>query len=342
MTAAPQERLFDASSNDNKTRGGRVGHRAMSRVVTLVLAVGFAVVGIAGAASAHHNTISGTVACATGGGWTVTWSVANSEQITETITSSNRPSAVPVGTTLTAAQTKTFAETVTAKPTSALTLTLGAEWTNGVKASNSGSIPVASFSDSCNVTKVAAPTVPVVDDCGPGNAHYGTVPSGPWTSVTNANGSLTVTANQGYVFDNGQTVLTYPVPTDSNQPCPVVTPPVVTPPVVTPPVVTPPVVTPPEVLPAEVRVVRAAAKHIDKCGRASDLFKVAKSSGVVYTANGKVLREGVWLKAKTRTVTVRAKAADSTYLLKGKQVWRMTFSRKACAQVPEFAPDTGA
>ena len=42
---------------------------------------------------------------------------------------------------------------------------------------------------------------------------------------------------------------------------------------------------------------RATARSIDKCGRASDLFKVAKRSGVVYKADGKVLRQGVWIKA---------------------------------------------
>jgi hypothetical protein len=107
-------------------------------------------------------------------------------------------------------------------------------------------------------------------------------------------------------------------------------------------VVTPPVVTPPEVLPAQVRVVRAAAKRIDKCGRAGDLLKVAKRRGIIYTVNGKVVRQGVWLKAPARKVTVRAKAADATYALKGKQSWKMTFTRKACAQAPEIAPDTGS
>jgi hypothetical protein len=320
MTAAPRERH----------------HRVVSRVVTLVLAVGFAVVGLAGAASAHHNTITGSVGCKAGGGWSVTWSVVNSEQITETITTSNRP-VVPSGTTLSAAQTRTFTETVTTKPASPLTLTLAARWSNNVTATNSGSIAVASFSDGCNVTTVTAPTVPVIDDCGPGNAHFGQVPSGPWTSTLNPNGSLTITANQGYSFGNGQTSVTYPAPTDSNQPCPVVTPPVVTPPVVT-----PPVVAPPEVLPAEVRVVRAAAKSIDKCGRASDLFKVATSKGIVYTANGKVVRQGVWIQARTRSVTLRAHAVDATYLLKGQRVWKMTFTRRACAQAPDIAPDTGS
>ncbi|MFC7363115.1 hypothetical protein [Nocardioides astragali] len=318
-------------------RGSRIGHRAVTRLVTLVLAVGFAVLGVAGAASAHHNTISGTVACASGGGWAVTWRVVNSEQITETITGSNRPSAVPVGTTLTAAQTRTFTETVTTKPASPLTLTLAAKWSNNATATNSGSIPVASFSDSCAVKTVTPPTVPVVDECGPGNAHYGQVPSGPWTSTSHPDGSLTITADPGYSFGNGQTSITHPVPTDSNQPCPVVTPPVVTPPVVT-----PPVVAAPEVLPGEVRVVKAEARQIDKCGRASDLFKVAKRSGVVYEAGGKVLRQGVWLRATTRSVTVRAEAADPTVELRGKQVWKMTFTRKPCAQAPEIAPNTGS
>jgi hypothetical protein len=344
MTSAPHARpseSSDATEVGAIRRGENAGHRpasrAMSRALTLVLAVGFAVVGLAGAASAHHNTISGRVACATSGGWAVTWTVVNSEQRTETVTSSNR-SVVPVGTQLTAAQTRTFTETVTTKPSAPLTLTLGARWTNNATANNSGSIAVTEFTDNCNVTTVPAPSVPVIDDCGPGNAHFGTVPSGPWTSVLNPDGSLTVTTNQGYSFGNGQTSVTYPTPTDSNQPCPVVTPPVVTPPVVTPPVV----VTPPEVLPAEVRVVKATARSIDKCGRASDLFKVAKRKGVVYTVKGKVVRQGVWIKAKTRTVTVRATAVDASYALKGKRAWKMTFTRKACAQAPEVSPSTGA
>lgn len=305
--------------------------------MTLVVAVGFAVVGIAGAASAHHNTITGTVDCASGGGWAVTWTVVNSEAITETITASNRTTAVPVGTKLTSRQTGMFKETVTTKPTSQLTLTLSASWDNGQTNTSSGYIPVSKFTDNCNVTTVEPPKVPVVDECGPGNAHYGTVPAGPWTSTVNPDGSVTVTANPGTQFPGGKTSITFPVPTDSNQPCPVVTPPVVTPPVVT-----PPVTTPPEVLPAEVRVVSASARKIDKCGRASDLFKVAKSHGVVYRANGKVVRQGAWLKAKTLTVTVRAMPADATFRLRGKQVWKLTFTAKACAQAPQVAPHTGA
>ncbi|MBC2935006.1 hypothetical protein [Nocardioides sp. zg-1228] len=297
-------------------------------MLTLVLGVGFAVVGIAGAASAHHNTISGTVACKTGGGWAVTWRVVNSEARTETITASNRSAVVPVGTPLTSRQTRTFTETVTTKPTSTQTLTLSARWDNGSTNTSSGSIPVEKFEDGCNVTTVEPPTIPVVDDCGPGNAHYGQVPPGPWSAVTNPDGSVTVTTTAGTQFPGGATTVTFPAPVDSNQPCPT-------------PVVTPPVVTPPEVLPAEARVVSARARMIDKCGTRGDVFKVHKRTGVVYTSKGKVLRQGAWLKATSPRVTVRAHAADATFRLQGKQVWKMTFRTRPCASAPEVAPNTG-
>lgn len=69
---------------------------------------------------------------------------------------------------------------------------------------------MAKFEDTCTVTTVERPTVPVIDDCGPGNARFGTVPSGPWTSVLNPDGSLTSTANSGYAFPDGKTGYTLP------------------------------------------------------------------------------------------------------------------------------------
>src|SRR5689334_5939762 len=100
MTAeAPLERLSEGRQDDGRRRRRGSGHRAVSRTVTLLLAVGSAGVGVAGAASAHHNTITGKVTCKQGGGWTVTWSVVNSASTTETITASSRPSVVPPNTT---------------------------------------------------------------------------------------------------------------------------------------------------------------------------------------------------------------------------------------------------
>ena len=64
--------------------------------------------------------------------------------------------------------------------------------------------------------------MPVIDDVRPAaTARFGTVPSGPWTSVLNPDGSLTIKANSGYAFPDGKTSYTLPKPTDSNKPCPV-------------------------------------------------------------------------------------------------------------------------
>jgi hypothetical protein len=151
MSSTPERRHRTAGGGAGLGGRRRPIHRGVSRIVTLVLAVGFVVVGVAGAASAHHNTITGTVVCKTGGGWAVTWHVENSEARTESITASNRPGVVPVGTQLSANQTRHFTETITTKPTSPLTLTLSARWTNDVTNTSSGTIPVASFTDNCVV-----------------------------------------------------------------------------------------------------------------------------------------------------------------------------------------------
>ena len=297
-------------------------NRGISRVVTLVLAVGFAVVGVAGAASAHHNTITGSVVCKTGGGWAVTWAVENSETVPETIRASNR-SAVPVGTRLTSRQVRTFAETISAKPTADVTLRLDARWDNGNTNTSYGTIAKSKFLDGCNVTTVQPPTIPVVDPCGPNNATYGPVPVGPWTAVTNPNGSVTVTANPGNTFPSGSSV-TYPVPVDSNVPCP------------TPPV--PPTPTPEP----EPKQVKAEAKMVDKCGTIGDMFAVMKGKGVVYTADGQRIREGVWLKTGgDRRVVVKAKAASKKFKLVGKSKWVFRFDNHPCGN-PDEPPNTGA
>ena len=74
-------------------------------------------------------------------------------------------------------------------------------------------------------TEIPVPTVPVIDECGSGNAHYGDVPSGNYTVVRNEDGSITLTAKDGYIFPNGQESVTLPKPVEKNtQPCPVIAP----------------------------------------------------------------------------------------------------------------------
>ena len=64
--------MHDSQGQIPRARGRAGTTRMIARAVALFIAVSFAVVGIAGPSSAHHNTISGSVSCKAGGGWTVT------------------------------------------------------------------------------------------------------------------------------------------------------------------------------------------------------------------------------------------------------------------------------
>lgn len=88
--------------------------------------------------------------------------------------------------------------------------------------------------------------------------------------------------------------------------------------------------------------VRGAVKAIDKCGRAGDSFLAKRVRGVTYLVKGSALREGVWLKAKTRTVRVRAVASNQRYAVVGQDVWVLRFTNKPCATPPQVLPETGA
>ncbi len=304
--------------------------RTMARAVTLLIVVSFAVVGMAGPSSAHHNTITGSVACKEGGGWLVTWRVSNSERISESITSSTRPGVVPVGTVLTGYQSRLFTETITTRPTDTVSMYLSGYWTNSQRANNYGTVSASSFSQDCAVTQVPAPEVTVKDDCGPGNAAFTTIPVGPWASVLNVDGSLTFTLPAGYVFPTGLNTLTIAAPVDSNVACQASPPPA------------PEIVPVPEVLPAEVLVVKANVRFLEKCGRAGDLFKVEARDGVRYRANGKAVRADKWYHLKKRDVTIRAFATEPAFLLQGKHVWKMSFSSKPCSRAPGVSPNTGS
>lgn len=74
------------------------------------------------------------------------------------------------------------------------------------------------------VSKIPKPTVPIIDLCGPANITYGTVPaSAYYTFIRNQDGSITFTANNGFIFDdgsaNGVTTYTLPVLHDSGALC---------------------------------------------------------------------------------------------------------------------------
>ncbi|WP_231263481.1 hypothetical protein [Nocardioides alpinus] len=97
-----------------------------------------------------------------------------------------------------------------------------------------------------------------------------------------------------------------------------------------------------EVLGVSAIRVKGTVTKIDKCGRAGDAFMAKRVKGVTYRVNGDAIRAGVWLKAKTRTVKVRAVASGTGHAVVGQDTWTLRFTNERCATPPQVLPDTGA
>ena len=68
---------------------------------------------------------------------------------------------------------------------------------------------------------VDAPDLDVIDPCGPNNAEYEALAATDEFGVTvNDDGSVTLTAKTGFVFDGDEPTFTYPAPVDTNVACP--------------------------------------------------------------------------------------------------------------------------
>jgi hypothetical protein len=128
--------------------------KLLAGVITAVLSLGVVAL-VAGPASAHHNTISAKVVCATDGTYKVIWSVTNSESNkSEKITASSNPSVVGIGTTFGFSETQTFPQFVSTPQD--LKLDLTGFWDgdplttkDDVYSANSGSISKNSFPAGC-------------------------------------------------------------------------------------------------------------------------------------------------------------------------------------------------
>jgi hypothetical protein len=134
--------------------------KLLAGVITAVLSLG-AVALIAGPASAHHNTVSVGVSCATDGSFKVTWSVTNSEgDKSEVITQSNLPAAVNA--TLGFGETKQFLQFVTEPQDLSLQIT-GYWAATNVYSNDSGWLSKSSFPTGC--IKVSAEATPAPSVC---------------------------------------------------------------------------------------------------------------------------------------------------------------------------------
>ena len=136
-----------ASSDDRAPRRSAspsLFRRIAAATTALVLGAGLALVAVAAPASAHHNTIRGEAVCSTDGTTVdITWTVENSEGISERITSSSMPDVVAKDTTIAPHGTPTFVQKGAALGTTHK-LKLSAEWTNTKTQTSTGEVKVSS------------------------------------------------------------------------------------------------------------------------------------------------------------------------------------------------------
>ncbi len=141
----PRARLAHAAPAESRARTRPAWksslHRIAAALAAVALGAGLALVGAAAPASAHHNTIKATADCDTATGKAdLTWSVTNSEKLTETITWSSDESVVPKDTTLGDRETRQFTQSGVGPGT--YSLELKGKWSNGEKSTDKGSITV--------------------------------------------------------------------------------------------------------------------------------------------------------------------------------------------------------
>lgn len=168
-----------------ETRPVRRGlRRTLAALATLALGAGLAVVGAAAPASAHHNTISGAVACDADGSASIEWTVVNSESRIEEITASSNPAVVPVGAKLGKNEVAEFTQDDVAP--GSYTLKLSAKWSNGATSTNQ-SDPVKVAAGQCD----EQPTVKKITFC-----HATGSASNPYVRLTT---SVNAFFNAGHI-----------------------------------------------------------------------------------------------------------------------------------------------
>jgi hypothetical protein len=99
------------------------------QLITGIVTLGLVLTTNVGLASAWSYDLTGSGVCQPDGSFKITWNVDNSsEPDALNITASNKPSVVPVGSTVAAHQTKTFNENADGTQAESHTLTLKGNW----------------------------------------------------------------------------------------------------------------------------------------------------------------------------------------------------------------------
>lgn len=87
--------------------------------------------------------------------------------------------------------------------------------------------------------------------------------------------------------------------------------------------------------------VKGKVKKLDKCG-SNNFFFAKEVAGLHYVLKGKVVREGVWIKAKAKKVRIKLVADSSRYVVTGKKAFVLKFpNQRPCSSAPHKSPPTG-
>jgi LPXTG-motif cell wall-anchored protein len=288
--------------------------RLTAGVATLALALGMVAV-TAAPAEAHHNTIAVSAACTSDYQYVVTWTITNSENISETITQSSNEALVPVGTVIGPKGVLTKTQTVSSPAD--LSLNLTARWDNGTVKADSNSIKAKNFPE-CAVNHVpvtichATPpdtaaqgwhAITIDDDAIVKSAHneqhdkdiipafsYWEKVNGAWTMLTFSGKNLTTDFGEGFT---GQEILDAGCAT--------------------------------AVTPANVEITQAQCIAPGQVGQGS--YVIPSTPGVQYFVNGSQTASpaGTYYTAVNTTVNVVAKPTQPWITLTGTTSWKLEF-----------------
>lgn len=186
--------------------------KLLAGLTALALSLGIVAL-TAGPASAHHSTITATVACTSPTNVAITWSVQNWNGGKTGQVQSSTNNLVPAGTEFASNETKQYVQNVTSTGTYSLSVTMkwwnGSFWANQTTNSGSKQISSSHFS-ACAEVEPADPTFTNAQCTGPGTygqASY-TIPTTANVvyKVRINNGSWNVTADGTYFVNVGTKV----------------------------------------------------------------------------------------------------------------------------------------
>lgn len=134
-------------------------------------------------ASAHHTTVSGEPECVEGGGYLVTWTIKNSENISGTADVSASAGTLSDSTIALPPDRGSVQVTTTHAAAETVTLTVSAEWTNKVKSVDTGKVKASDFPecDEPDDDYQIQPEKSWLIDGAP--ATYDDLPSGSWVKI---------------------------------------------------------------------------------------------------------------------------------------------------------------